>query len=213
MKHLLTLCMFICSIQGLKAQHCSHAETKTALRTQIESREDTTQSGTLKYYLKLKALDTLTVDSIRLKSAYFTSFSYNGNYPIVLNMNDSILIEITVNYNNNSLPYYYKSIDHYIFSHSNDIEESMHLSASNIYFTPYGTTEVWNMIDFYSLPRVWEIQKTPEPQRVYISKDSLPVSDIEQLDSTHEAWQENFSLWSVCSIAPCGCDRPATYFQ
>ena len=29
-KYLITLCMFIYSIQGLKAQHCSHAETKTA---------------------------------------------------------------------------------------------------------------------------------------------------------------------------------------
>jgi hypothetical protein len=141
--------------------------------------------------LKLKATDTLVVDSIQLKSNYFTTFSKNGSYPIVLNTNDSVLIEITVSYNHTNLPYYFKKIDHYVYSHNNT-DTSFHLSAANIYFTPYGTTEVWNMIDFYELPRIWEVQDSIEPTRVYIDRDSIITSNLELLDSIHEAWEEDF---------------------
>ena len=48
------------------------------------------------------------------------------------------------------------------------------------------------MIDFYELPRIWEVQDSIEPTRVYINRDSLITSDLVLWDSRHEAWEEDF---------------------
>lgn len=192
MKTNLILLMLILGLTNSYAQICNQDEEKTKLLTEILSKEDTNQSGTLKYYLKIKALDTLVVDSIIIKSNYFNSFSHNSNFHFTMFEGDSAMIEITINYNQNALPFYYKSIDHYVLSHKDSTLNSTHLSAANIYFTPYGTTEVWNMEDFYSLPRIWNLPDSLEPQRVYIHKDSLPISNLTYLDTNHQKWEEDF---------------------
>ena len=58
MKHLIFLSILFCGILDLKAQRCNHAESNTALLTDIISKEDMAQSGVVKYYLKLKAFYT-----------------------------------------------------------------------------------------------------------------------------------------------------------
>jgi hypothetical protein len=47
-----------------------------------------------------------------------------------------------------------------------------------VYFTPWNTIEIWNESDFEDLQRVWFSQANNHDERIFIHKDSLPVSDL-----------------------------------
>lgn len=48
---------------------------------------------------------------------------------------------------------------------------------AKVYFTPWNTAEVWEFDDFHGQNRIW-LAKAGNPTRVFIHKDSLPVTDI-----------------------------------
>lgn len=185
------LLAFILSIQFTFAS----SDNKTRLSASVTSREDSTQIGTITFDLVIHAKDTVIIDSIGGAYTYFSTISNNGSFPIFLDSSDSIVIQITLTYNSGNLPYYYKSVDNYIFSHKDSLY-STHIAPCNIYFTPYGTTEVWNPDDFSGLKRAWILPDSIEPTRVFISRDSIPVSDRVDLDSLHEQWEENYQYIS-----------------
>lgn len=123
---------------------------------------------------------------------------------------DSIILSIyltipdTVN-----LPYYPQDFQLKIFYHLKDSANSYTTIAAKIYFTPYNTIEIWNLEDYYSLPRRWINQDDfPGKTRVYIPSDSIPESNITDFslymrDSSNwnDWWVDNFREVEIDGLA------------
>ena len=179
-------------IQTLEAQLCKSKPMQVKLKTTIVSVEHQNQSGQFQYKIGLKALDSIWIDSIQIDSAFFSSFQSDLTGSRFLDSGDTDTIVIDIFYDSSSLPYYYDLLEHKILCHTPNNEPQAKKALSSIYFTLYGTTEVWNMDDFTSLPRLWETQNTPPPARVAINKNSIPISNRPSLDAINEEWETDF---------------------
>ena len=94
-----------------KAQEpsCDTASLPTA-ECKIYSKLITNVNGTATYRLTVFANDTVYIDSLRFASSYFSGISSNSFNQSYLLPGDSAYTTISVSYNSNSLPYYYKTI-------------------------------------------------------------------------------------------------------
>jgi hypothetical protein len=92
---------------------------------------------------------------------------------ILLYPGDSVHLTINCDYDTINLPYY--SQDFKV-----TVTESGGYSLSEsckLFFTPYNSLEIWNIYEYYATQRVW-LPPTGNPQRVYIPKSQIPISDI-----------------------------------
>lgn len=192
MKKILLIGFLAIFIQSISAQICHSELTRTSVLLKAVSTEIENQSGQVSYKLAVFAKDRVWLDSISVDSSFHSSFQTSFNFPKFLDSGDSDTIIIELDYDSNALPYYFKTIDHRLYTHGTEVSSSIHLVSANIYFTPYGSTEIWNMDDFSQLPRIWEIPFSPEPARVSIHKDSIPESNRPDLDSIQYEWQTEF---------------------
>ncbi|MFN4084239.1 MAG: T9SS type A sorting domain-containing protein [Bacteroidia bacterium] len=109
-------------------------------------------------------------------------------------------MNITVDYSAQNLPYYPKQIAFYGKTHNvYEINGSFKITGV-VYFTLYNTVEVWNINDFHRQPRLWIMEKSPEPERVFIPKDSIPVSNILPDSLITEEWQRKYRLKKVSGL-------------
>lgn len=178
----------------LQAQHCHAGGFKTNYSTSVISTETGSLTGSLNYLLKIEAFDSVWIDSLTIDSNFFFWDSAGLSAPIFLDSGDTVSLRIFLKYDTNALPYYYRLINHRLFSHNSRISMSHQLAYAFVYFTPYNTCEIWDQQDFDELPRKWEIPKVPEPARVYIHRDSIPISDRPPLDSLKEDWETDFQV-------------------
>ncbi|MBX9851907.1 MAG: hypothetical protein K2X86_09125 [Cytophagaceae bacterium] len=82
-----------------------------------------------------------------------------------------------VTYPKTSLPFYPKPV---VFTQAVEGETEHGIYAEGrLYFTPYGTIEVFNMNDFYSSKRTWINEGSYiDTTRRYIAKNKIPKSDL-----------------------------------
>jgi hypothetical protein len=81
----------------------------------------------------------------------------------------------------------------YNYKHGDQIESiKFH---GYVFFTPWETTELWDIDDYFTIGRVWK-QEGPytDTSRVFIAKNDVPVSNYSVHDSITEAWEENYEV-------------------
>jgi hypothetical protein len=190
--------LLFCTNYSYSQIHCD--EGPNSLSQLTYSQEDTSQNGICNFHIKLVSHDSVWIDSFSFVSDYFVLNGINKSFPLYLDSGDSLILDISISYDSSNIPYYYKSVDNLLFFHNSKMQNSFSIAPINIYFTPWGTTEIWNLDDFSSLPRVWEIPKTPEPNRVFIPKDSIPISNRPPLDSINLEWETDFQKISYPNL-------------
>lgn len=92
---------------------------------------------------------------------------------------DSSLLTAVLHYNPASLPY--APVRFSITGRPTTTAAGAHDPVTvdgYVYFTPYGTVEVWNIADFHGLRRKWITTTDPTAQRRIIARTAIPVSDI-----------------------------------
>ena len=98
----------------------------------------------------------------------------------LFNLGDTIDFTFNITYNQNNLPFGYREITAVIPGTNGRITQRVY-----IYFTPYNTIEIWNGEDFVNLKRVWfppiAVGSDLDTQRIFIDRDSIPVSDLPDL--------------------------------
>lgn len=170
----------------------------------ISSQEITLDnSNTISLSYKLKFTDTAFFDyTIGLtKASYYyevaTQNSGNsGSWLVSSTTNkpdtgfylptDSIEGYVQFTYNPDLLPYSFRNIYLQIRDSAGDLISQ---KMVYVYFTTYGTIEVWNEYDFEILKRSWD---SPEQGlltnlRVFIERDSIPQSDVSDEDFNNDS--------------------------
>lgn len=97
-----------------------------------------------------------------------------------------------VTYNTKDIPYYPVSFT---------LTTPQYTYEGRIYFTPYNTIEIWDSYDYSMLKRVWLIPSMEIPQRVYVDKKDIPVSDIPVDYNPVEEWQDDARLVFIDGLA------------
>lgn len=96
---------------------------------------------------------------------------------IFLVSGDQVTYTFTLLYDHTNLPYYYKEIITKYSSSTQSITARIY-----IYLTPYNTIEIWDQVDFVNLNRSWFSEPGSSSDvyqtRIFIDKDSIPVSDV-----------------------------------
>ena len=190
------LSIAICSF--VKAQSCSKCYYESAYASVI-SHELNSHLGNLDLKIKLTGEDSSTLIGWSFTDSFFTSSLLNGFSKNFIDSSDTASIYFTLSYDSTQLPYYPKEI---VFSIKaiNRFGDTFSIAIPAIvYFTLYGTTEIWDVEDFNLLPRKWLPKISPEPTRVYVAQSSIPASTRPILDSIHiqHEWQLEFALKHV----------------
>lgn len=199
MKNIITFLTVIttCLISTeINAQTLCHADgPKKTIELEVLSQEDTAQlSGVFSFELKIKAMDSTIIDSFQISiSNWFSNYNI-GNYSSTMLPNDSQLIIINILYDTNLLSFYPEQISINCYATNVDSQLFNKIELVEIYFTPYNTIEIWNINDFSLLPREWISREFPQPNRVYMSKNSLPISNKPDLDSNSATWESDFEI-------------------
>ena len=64
-----------------------------------------------------------------------------------------------------------------------------------LYFTPWGSVEIWDNFDYFTAGRVWKQPGTGvDTTRFFIPKNSIPISNFNAEDSFTEEWMSEFEL-------------------
>ncbi len=183
MKQILTLIFFLCLIAKINAQniHCSEEHAKKGYSLYIQSFEKDTFDGNLNFIFILKAMDTIKLGNLlHIQSAnpFFSGSAQVNNTLDSLVVGDSIIFNLNVDYNVDSIPFYPLNFDiTFTDSTLNTCTNHIENVLAKVYFTPWNTVEVWSLFDFHALKRLW-IAPINNPQRIYIDKNTLPISDI-----------------------------------
>jgi hypothetical protein len=175
----------------------------------IKSKEYADNAGSFDVNFYIVAKDTTYIDSVGIElpsmlsisafnhSAGASAFTFENNYYLP---GDTLFLSITVAYNAQNLPYYPKQVAFYGKTHNlNEINGSFKITGV-VYFTLYNTVEVWNINDFHKQPRLWIMETSPAPERKFISKDSIPVSNIIPNSLITEEWQRKYRLKKVSGL-------------
>lgn len=205
MKTLIFLAFALLICFNAFAQHSD----KSLCRTRIISKEQMTITGSITLEIEVLAYDTCTLDSIRIMNdVSFFSVSYNNNTTssqgisspsfsaTYLLPGETATCVITVMHSTQNLPYYPEAFGLLISSHKDD-EISKNMALCKVYFTPYNSVEVWDKKDFSRLPRVWAARVNPAPQRVFISRNTIPVSTKPAVDIISYDWQKYYQVARV----------------
>lgn len=185
-------------------------ESHVSANGMILSKEEQSQNGTFTMEWKLIAQDTLWIDSFLIDAPSLFTFTIGNSSAIIFNgsaFNTQYLLpgqeatcQATVTYYATTLPFYPKqiAITHYMHNNENNGVAKI---LGMVYFTPYSTTEVWDITDFNMLPRVWQVEQYPEPARIYVPLSSIPISTKPAESAITQNWQRNYQLQFVDGLA------------
>jgi hypothetical protein len=127
--------------------------------------------------IKMALPQVPVADPIPSESPQFFSFPGSGNTVSgVYNLGDSLTDSLSIEFNKINIPFYFQVLELQIWDSTDE-----HILSKNrfmVYFTPYHTIEIWNSYDFESLPRIWMSHTNDSSERIFIHKDSIPVSDL-----------------------------------
>jgi hypothetical protein len=155
-----------------------------------------TTTGSIDVSITVHALANLTLDSI-VASRLLPNFSYTisqaWNATTLLSA-DSATATVHITYNSNALPYYPQQLEFTAYCHTASQGYTSATVPIVVYFTPYNTTELWNMDDYWQLSREWEQPNPnmPDPQRISVPKTNIPLATrISILDSTKTQYEKD----------------------
>ncbi|MDP2174851.1 MAG: hypothetical protein Q8K70_02965, partial [Bacteroidota bacterium] len=161
--------------------NCHHEEGNSPYLTYVKSYEKDTIDGLLAITVIIEAEDTSYIGNVFSFEALGHFFTGSGLFHTnrdSLMPGDTMMFHFSLSYDIDSVPYYPADLDFYVKDSINNETVNNDFSiSSKIYFTPWNTIEVWNFDDFHGQNRVW-LANEGNPTRVFIHKDSLPVSDI-----------------------------------
>jgi hypothetical protein len=103
-----------------------------------------------------------------------------------------------------SLPFYPQtiSVSIAVTSVKDTAVKEIIVSKGKVYFTPYNTVEIWRLADFHNMDRVWLAEGSNiDTTRKYISKNSIPASNIPHNYIMKETWEDDFKLVRVEGLA------------
>ncbi len=183
-----------------------YASETNAIHGEIISYEATDVLGTItinvKCYVK-RQFRFISNPVIKLPSRW--------NYQMVadktgqsFNKGDSTIISFNITYNTAILPFFPQTIK---FTQNVEVENNVNniqkISAEGkVYFTPYNTVEVWSNADFYNIPRMWlDKASNIDTTRISISKSSISVSNLTEVDTIQYEWQEDWTYKRVEGLA------------
>lgn len=136
--------------------------------------------------------------------------NYSGSGTNLYVENDSIEINFGFTYNTDSIPYYPQKLEivfqSYYYANNGDTVYQDILATAMVYFTPYNTIEVWSLSDFQDLPRRWFYEgDLDNPQRQYIAKESIPVSQIQPINwdtiPLSDDWRDDYRETYIDGLA------------
>lgn len=214
-KNIALAAIFIFTTMAINAQNVvnkSNAKCNAKSNTAyggIISKEHASNYGSFVVDAYIIAKDTTYVDSLNVELPAIltlssvnnlqgvTIFSFDTGYVLP---GDTLYCSITVTTNAQQLPYYPKQLAFYGKTHNlAGISGSFKITGV-VYFTLYSSIEVWNINDFHRQPRLWIKEQSTEPDRAYISKDSIPISNILPDSLITEEWQRKYRLKKVAGL-------------
>jgi hypothetical protein len=105
-------------------------------------------------HIKFYAYDTLSMNVIEGQIPSNWTLTNSNIFPQTFLPNDSAIFTVNIQLpNTTNLPYYPQTLKFYL--HTDITSTNTTPIIAKIYFTPYNTIEIWNIEDFYSLPREW----------------------------------------------------------
>lgn len=162
----------------------------------VNSFENSDHSGEFTIPIFIEASDTFQIfsDSIQITdSTYFSQSEITVNSSSFL-PGDTSTIYIKIVYDSSNLPYAPEPISILINGMNADSSTLSADATAIVYFTNYGSTEVWDQEDFADLPRTWILDTSANPTKPYIHKDSIPASTRPSEEAITEEWQYDFQL-------------------
>ncbi|MEC8692966.1 MAG: hypothetical protein VXX46_04230 [Bacteroidota bacterium] len=183
----LTLSLILVAFSYFSNAQCTEEVMHPMFEAEVVSHEDLSLDGTVVVQLKVTALADINfcTDISAESGSHLTLLppstppgGSSSNY-IAIAEGNSITLDFTFDYDTTNLPYYQKEI-RFITNDSGITElSSQYLETAHIYFTPWNTVEVFGNHDFLAQKRNWLVgDEINSPNRVYINKSSLPVSDL-----------------------------------
>jgi len=210
-RFLLTVCL--ASLSVLSIAQCAENTYKKPFSSRIITNELDSLNGSFEIVLEIEAnRNTTYKDSVQLIcSNYMTylppSSPSNGPIDVEMDSGDVITRSYEFNYDTLNLPFYPKEIQ--ILSLDTNIpSDANRLASAFIYFTPWNTIEIFDFHDFINSKRFWlEGIDSLAPSRVYIDKNSLPISDLPDTLSENDSskvysWRKEGMAYSIPMINP-----------
>lgn len=169
----------------------THSAPDPDLFLDVRSYEIQKLNGSLAIPVKITAITNLNLAGMEL--GLMLSDPKSEGKPVtkalpkqVLEAGSSVMVTINLPYNVKNLPFHHQRLRLGVRSAG---EAHWHAIAhAYVYFTPYGTAELWNATDFDNLKRVWISRIDQGGKRRPISRKEIPASDL-----TDEEWlDDNF---------------------
>lgn len=191
------------------SKHTYAVRMSRTFQPEIISKEVNNVNGSLSFEIKYTFFDTTVFVQNRYTELKLPS-GWSGNISpdvrgSVFNPDDSATSIVTINYPTNNLAFYPQKIE-VVFSvvtrnGTKEISES-----AMVYFTPYYTTEIWNLYDFQNLSRHWYSPfENPDTTRVYVNPSDIPVSNIDSIvwntTDWENDWQDNYREVQIKGLA------------
>ncbi|MBC7447954.1 MAG: hypothetical protein H7330_07825 [Hymenobacteraceae bacterium] len=160
----------------------SQCPDPTSYWLRMRSREATGLTGTLEVQFVLTARRAFTfADSVAFRvgntgmrieaGTQLSRTEYNAP-------GDSGVFSAVLHYNPAALPYAPVHVQATIYHRSKAGGSYTSLAEGYVYFTPYGTVEVWGIAEFTRLRRKWILDAGPTAQRKSIARALIPESDV-----------------------------------
>lgn len=131
-----------------------YSDNSVTAYLKVKSEELGNQNGQFTLLLKLYASDTTFLETTPLFSVnnYFTIQLTNGFGNTYLLPGDSTEATFSFTYDEENLPFYPKEVKFYALTNptysQSDTFYRYVKTRLKVYFTPYGTTEIWDIRDF-----------------------------------------------------------------
>jgi hypothetical protein len=186
----ITFLFFLYSISGFSQADSLVNPIDLPLSLNIISQEVPNLTGKLSLKFELRAFDKIILNHIikvEINSNSLLSCSQIQPASVFCtqaNKGQTIKKEISIFYGRNKIPFYYQKIKLLLV----DAVTKRTVTTENayLYFTPYNTVEIWNSDDFESQKRVWNTPDANPPQRMFIQKNKIPVSNLTNAELADE---------------------------
>jgi hypothetical protein len=111
---------------------------------------------------------------------------------------DSLIVSFTLSIpDTNNLPFYPQYIELNLLTNRQNSMYQTITMAGKVYFTPYNSIEIWNLEDFYDLKRNWLEEDSIPPQRIFIPREDIPVSNLGDDPSIYERDSATWNDWWI----------------
>lgn len=172
---LLVVVCFPIALQGQSTcKHCAN------VRMYFQSYEEGQIDGQLNVRLYCIAEEAGTFSLPQFSSDWNHTLQASQSYPenVEMQVGDSLVFDYVMQYDTTSLPYYSVRLEANT-TFETYVEAYPITHTLYLYFTPYNSVEVFDQADYFALRRVWLVgNETTAPSRIFIPKDSIPISDI-----------------------------------